>query len=53
MDLPDQLRNICFIQGLASDWILKIVRSRNYQDFDEIPETALVEESATASKIPG
>jgi len=49
LDLADRLRNICFIQGLASDRIQTIVRSRNYQNFDEIAETTLVEESATAS----
>ena len=55
LDLSDQLRNICFIQGLASHRIQTIVRSRNYQNFDKIAETALVEESAIASKreIPG
>ena len=50
LDLSDRLRNICFIQGLASDRIQTIVRSRNYQNFDEIAETALVEGSAIASK---
>jgi len=50
LDLSDRLRNICFIQGLASDRIQTIVRSRNYQNSDEIAETALVEESAIASK---
>jgi|TergutMp193P3_1026864.scaffolds.fasta_scaffold75187_2 hypothetical protein len=50
LDLSDRLRNICFVQGLASDRIQTIVRSRNYQSFDEIAETALVEESAIASK---
>jgi len=50
LDLSDRLRNICFIQGLASDRIQKTVRSRNYQNFDEIAETALVEESAIVSK---
>ena len=50
LDLSDRLRNICFIQGLASDRIQKTGRSRNYQNFDEIAETALVEESAIASK---
>ena len=50
LDLSDRLRNICFIQGLASDRIQTIVRSRNYQNFDEIAETAQVEESAIASK---
>ena len=31
LDLADRLRNICFIQGLASDRFQTIVRSRNYQ----------------------
>lgn len=48
--LADRLRDICFIQGLASDRIQTIVRSRNYQRFNELAETALVEESAIASK---
>jgi hypothetical protein len=43
LDLSDRLRKICFIQGLASDRIQMIVRSRIYQNFDEIAETALVE----------
>jgi hypothetical protein len=50
LDLSDRLRNICFVQGLASDRIQTIVRSRSYQNFDEIAETALVEESVIASK---
>jgi len=50
LDLSDRLRNICFVQGLASDRIQTIVRSRNYQSFDEIAEMALVEESAITSK---
>jgi len=50
LDLSDRLRNICFIQELASDRIQTIVRSRNYQNFDEIAEIALVEERAIASK---
>ena len=50
LDLSDRLRNICFVQGLASDHIQTIVRSRNYCNFDEIAETALVEESAITSK---
>jgi hypothetical protein len=50
LDLSDRLRNICFVQGLHSDRIQTIVRSRNYKDFDEIAETALVEESALVSK---
>ena len=41
LDLADRLRNICFVQGLASDRIQTIVPSRNYQTFDDIAETAL------------
>jgi hypothetical protein len=47
LHLTERLRNICFLQGLASDRIQTIVRSCNYHNFDE---TALVEESAIASK---
>jgi hypothetical protein len=47
--LADKLRNICFVQGIASDRIQTIVRSRNGHTFDEIAETAL-EESAIYSK---
>ena len=50
LTLADKLRNICFIQGLCSDRIQTIVRSRNYASFDDIAETALEEESAIASK---
>ena len=50
LDLSDCLRNICFIQGLASDRIQMIVQSRNYQNFDKIAKSALVEESAVGSK---
>ena len=50
LDLSDRLRNICFVQGLASNCIHTIGQSRNYQNFDEIAETALVEESAIVSK---
>ena len=50
LDLSDRLHNICFIQGLASDQIQTIVRSRNYQNFDKIAKNALVEDSAIASK---
>ena len=46
LDLADRLGNVCFIQGLASHRIQTIVRSRKYQNFDEIAETALVEEGA-------
>jgi hypothetical protein len=48
--LSDRLRNVCFVQGLVSDRIQTIVRSRNYRNFDEIADTALVEESAIISK---
>ena len=50
LDLSDRLRNICFIQGLASNRIQTIVQSCNYQNFDDIAKTALVEDSAIASK---
>jgi hypothetical protein len=50
LHLSDRVRNICFVQGLASDRIQTIVRSRNYCDFDEIAETTLVEENAITSK---
>jgi hypothetical protein len=50
LNLSDKLRNICFIQGLYSDRIQTIVRSRNNENFDEIAETALEEESAIISK---
>lgn len=50
LTLSDKLRNICFIQGLFSDRIQTIVRSRNNDSFDEIAETALEEESAIVSK---
>jgi hypothetical protein len=50
LTLSDRLRNICFVQGLYSDRIQTIVRSRNYDNFDEIAETALEEESAIISK---
>ena len=49
--LSDKLRNICFVQGLYSDRIQTIVRSRNNEVFDEIAETALEEESAIISKF--
>jgi hypothetical protein len=48
--LRDKLRNICFVQGLFSDRIQTIVRSRNGSTFDEIAEKALEEESAIFSK---
>ena len=50
VDLANRLRNFCFRQGLASGRIQTIVRSRSYQNFDEIVETTLVEESVVASR---
>jgi hypothetical protein len=50
LNLSDKLRNICFIQELYSDRIQTIVRSRNSENFDEIAETSLEEESAILSK---
>jgi hypothetical protein len=50
LDLSDRLRNICFVQGLTLDRIQTKVQSRNHGSSDEIAETALVEESATASR---
>jgi hypothetical protein len=50
LTLADKLRNVCFVQGLHSDRIQTIVRSRNHANFDEIAETALEEESAIFSK---
>ena len=50
LTLADKLRNICFVQGLYSDRIQTIVRSRNHSSFDDIAETALEEESAIISK---
>ena len=49
LTLADKLRNICFVQGLYSDRIQTIVRSRNHSTFDEMAETAL-DESAIFSK---
>ena len=48
--LADKLRNICFVQGLYSDRIQTIVRSRNHSNFEKIAETALEGESAIFSK---
>ena len=50
LGLSDRLRNMCFILRLASNQIQTIVRSCNYQNFDEMAETALVEGSALAFK---
>jgi hypothetical protein len=50
LTLADKLRNICFVQGLYSDRIQTIVRSRNHSSFDDIAETALDEESAIFSE---
>jgi hypothetical protein len=49
LTLSDKLRNM-FCQGLYSDRIQTIVRSRNHDDLDDIAETALEEESEIASK---
>jgi hypothetical protein len=49
VELADKLRNICFVQAIASDRIQTIVR-RNGSTFDEIAETALEEENAIFSK---
>jgi hypothetical protein len=46
----DKLRNIYFVQGLYSDRVQTIVRSRNHSSFADIAETALEEESAIFSK---
>lgn len=43
LDLSDRVRNICFIQGLASNRIQAIVQSQNYKNFDIMAEAALVE----------
>ena len=43
LTLADKLRNICFVQGLYSDRIQNIVRSRNYSSFDDFAETSLEE----------
>jgi len=50
LTLADKLRNIYFVQGLYSDRIQIIMRSRNHSSFDDIAETALEEESAIFSK---
>jgi hypothetical protein len=50
LTLSDRLWNFCFIQGLHSDRIQTIVRSQNQDDFDEIAETALEEQSTIFSK---
>ena len=48
--LADKLRNICFVQGIFSDRIQTIVRSRNSSTFDETVGRSLEEESAIFSK---
>jgi len=40
--LADKLRNICFVQGISSDRIQTIVRSRNGNTFDEIEEESAI-----------
>lgn len=44
------MRSICFLQGISSDRTHTIVRSRNFNTFDEIAETALEKENAIYSK---
>jgi len=39
LTLSDKLRNICFVQGLYSDRIQTVVRSRNHSSSDDIAET--------------
>jgi hypothetical protein len=53
LTLTDKFRNICFVQGLYSDRIQTIVRSRNHSSFDDIAETSLQEESAIFKKMKG
>ncbi|PSN52276.1 hypothetical protein C0J52_08311 [Blattella germanica] len=50
LKLSEKLRDIRFVQGLFSDRIQTIVRSRNHATFDRIAELALEEESAILSK---
>ena len=50
LTLADRLRNICFVQGLYSNRIQTIVRSRNNDNFDEIAETAQEEESVISKQ---
>ena len=35
LTLADKLRNICFVQGLYSDMIHTIIRSRKHSSFDD------------------
>jgi hypothetical protein len=53
LTLANKLRkkSICFVQGLYSDRIETIMKSRNYENFDEIAEIALEEDSAIQSKF--
>jgi hypothetical protein len=46
----DKLGNNCSIQGMYLDRIQTIVRNRNNENFDDIAETALEEESGIISK---
>jgi hypothetical protein len=50
LTIADKLRNICFVQGMYSDRIQTIVRSKNHYSFNDIAETALEEESAIFSR---
>jgi hypothetical protein len=48
--LTEKFRNICFVQGISSDRIQTIIRSRNGNTIDEFSETAIEEESVIFSK---
>lgn len=51
LKLSDRIRNICFVQGLYSDRIQTIVKSRNPGNFDDCAQLALEEESAIVSRF--
>ena len=42
LDLSDKLLNIYILEGLALDRIQTVVRCKNYSNFDDIAEIALV-----------
>jgi hypothetical protein len=50
LNLSNRLRNISFVQGLSSDHIQMLIRNQNHRIFDEISESAFVEESEPVSK---
>ena len=47
----EYMTKLCFINGLINDKIQMIVKSRNLQNFNEIAEIALSEESAMLSRL--